>query len=145
MKKILITLFLLIAIQQEISAQSPTFIYNFYRGFLIGEGYTITNDLSCNLKLNESYTFTRDFNGGYDYKVFGFSTEEFSHDLDIFLYHADGSNQLYKQDIDDDETPWITFSPRQNTRLIVKLKNRKSDYPNTRSKCYLFIAYKLSE
>lgn len=115
--------------------------YNYYLGYLSGQGYQIAQERVCSIKQGDYCYLDLNFKAGTEIKIVGFTDDNDVSDLDLFVVNI-ATNSNYDSDTDSDNFPEVSFTPYSDRYLRVKLKNVKSSTPTYASKCYFFIAYR---
>ncbi|KAA5532487.1 hypothetical protein F0919_17025 [Taibaiella lutea] len=134
-------LFLISALSSsQATAQSGSFTYNFVKGWLIGEGYTISQDTYCNLAEGESCYLNLTFYQNSTCTVVAFSDDDNVTDVDLYAYSSDGT--IYQKDTDRSSLARITFTPYSDRYLHLVFKNYASSSPRYKSTVYLLVGYK---
>ncbi len=133
---------LCIFFNDRVNAQpGQSFTYNFYRGYLIGEGYTIVEDKYCKLAQGETCSLTRRFFTNNTYKIIAFSDDTDVTDVDLYAYNSNGT--LYDKDDEDDRSASLIIRPYLFARdLKITWKSFASRTPRYSSTVYLIIGYK---
>jgi hypothetical protein len=140
-QQILFQVALLALFSGSASAQVGTsFKYNFVKGFLIGEGYTIAEDRYCLLAQGETCSIYRTFYANTTYKIVAFSDDDDVADVDVFAYNADGTE--YLKDADPGPLATIIFSPYAARNLKIVWKNYATNTPKYQSPLYLIVGYR---
>lgn len=130
----------LTALSARTYAQGTSYTYNFVKGFLIGEGYSICEDKYCASAQGESCYLYRTFYSNTTYKIVAFSDDGDVTDVDLYLYYANGTE--YARDADRSSLATITIAPYTSTYLEVFWKNYASNSPRYKSNVYLLVGYK---
>lgn len=133
----ILALFSICATAQEIGT---SFRYKFMKGFLAGEGYTVSQSVYNLLAEGESGAQSWTFQSGLTYKIVAFSDDEDVTDIDLYAYYTNGTVYLK----DDAESPMaaMVFTPYPSRELKILWKNYATHTPRYKSTVYLMIGYK---